>query len=584
MPDLRRTAPSVLLIFQLLLCLSVFHQLKNNYPFFQHPPAGTDMVTNLQEAEGILAGTFPGNRPYERVFLYSYFLASLLFISGGSLVAARLLQSFLLLAISWSVYKSAKLVLSRDSALLAMTLAVFYRPFYIFAFFFLDTMLQAFLLIATIHLLLICRKAGRPLTASGAGIAAAAFVLIRPNSLLLLPVFLFFFRGLEHSRRMISAFLLAFCFLLFVPVARNYLVSGEPKLIVGSSSTFWIGNNEAATGGMLLGEAKKRIDDLAADKGKGVYFSEVWRFFREKPLSFIKLQLQKAHLFFRSYEIPNNINIFEVTSKSLTLEFLPFGFGLVGTLGLAGAGWGLLRRNNYPLQQIILSLVAYSFAVCVFFVISRFRIPAVPLLIILAASFSAELTGLFNKRLWKSAALPLLLLLIAAGIVFSDAASSLIRAAGHSKTIVSDEGTLYLDDNNLWRSRKIVRLNQGVTAEKHLVLGRAQSGALLRICYIAKKPASVLLIDHNGSAAHVPQLKTMLLQQKEGEGFYAGDFPLPAMTRSGRNVIRISAETPLLLPYDDSSTLGRSFFTDSSGARTTLSGELMIRVLYPPQK
>jgi len=110
--------------------------------------------------------------------------------------------------------------------------------------------------------------------------------------------------------------------------------------------------------------------------------------------------LAKLAYFWTHVEILNNRHIYVMTERyTPVMRLLPLGFWLVGPLGLLGlaACWGR-GRELFPLWGFV---VVYMSSVVIFFVNSRFRVPVLPLLILLGAYGVAELARAVGSRRWS---------------------------------------------------------------------------------------------------------------------------------------------------------------------------------------
>lgn len=555
----------ILILIQFILITVVFLQLKTDYPFFDYPPAGTDMTTNLNEANGIISGSFPGGKPFERIFLYSYFLSFLLRISGGNLSVCRFLQSMLLILITIAAAKTAEILYGKKGWWTAAVLSILYWPFYAYGFFFLDTILQTALF--TVSILMLLSKQENHWKSVLTGLISALFVLIRPNTLILFPVFILSF---VRSKNWIRegkwlSFSLSFLLFVLIPVFYNYSVCGELKLIRGSGSTLWIGNNPKASGGMMLGKVKQEADDIALIHGKKAYIDLVKQFVFENPAAFARLQLKKILMYFEAYEVPNNLNLYEIRNFSGILKFIPAGFWLICPFFLSAAFFRI-RKAQISERVLFLSISGYILAVCIFFVISRFRIPAVPLMIIAVSGFLIDFPGR------KAAAAVVLFLLLCS----HERMSGVVKRLQYSSFEQLETGGLISDDNGLWRSRKVVALFPGRTAEKVLKLADPVSG-MLQVCLIAEKAPVKLKCRINDNRFVLDLIQQDTEENSGREKFITALYLIPGILSRGKNSFIVIPETDLYLPYDDSAQLGRSSVSD--GKKTTvLSGELMIRI------
>ncbi len=85
-------------------------------------------------------------------------------------------------------------------------------------------------------------------------------------------------------------------------------------------------------------------------------------------------------------------------------------FGVVAPFALLGMGWSIRRwRELFPLYAMV---AVHLGAGLVFFVLSRYRIPVVPILTVFAAAAGVRLVSLLRRRAWRPVALALSALLV----------------------------------------------------------------------------------------------------------------------------------------------------------------------------
>ena len=179
-----------------------------------------------------------------------------------------------------------------------------------------------------------------------------------------------------------------------------------------------MGNNPAADGTPY---ARQGIDwqrleilpyqaDMAAssaDRGR-FYLAEGFGFMVEQPLSYLHLLYRKFRLFWHAFEIPVSVDIHFYEAHSHLSSLNVFGFGVVAPLALVGLVWNWHRWRQYGLLYGF--GLSYLVSSLLFTVCARYRLPAVPLLMLFAAEAVRQGALSLKGHQWRrSAALALAL-------------------------------------------------------------------------------------------------------------------------------------------------------------------------------
>jgi O-6-methylguanine DNA methyltransferase len=180
---------------------------------------------------------------------------------------------------------------------------------------------------------------------------------------------------------------------------RNGLVGGSflPTTSQGGVN-FYIGNNPQADGtyqpivpGKQIPALERREPARLAEQamGRRLTAGEVSRYWlgrsldwvRREPGAFARLQVRKLGMFWSWYEWPDAVDYYHVKTLSpvLRLPLLEFG----GAVLLALAGLFLARRRLGTFAPVLLYTLGWMLTTVVFFLFSRYRLPAVPALLVL---------------------------------------------------------------------------------------------------------------------------------------------------------------------------------------------------------
>lgn len=423
-----------------------------------------DELYHVEWARALAAGDWLGSSIFFRAPLYPYILGMLLRISDGSLIVARHVQAAYGSLVPVLTYLIGRRVLNERVGLLAGVIACAY-PFLIY---FDNELLIVSLIVLLdalmLHLILRADRIptwGRWLTA---GVVMGLSAIARPNVLVFIP-FLFLWIWFEARRSettnlqsrerpreseggdgrlslvrgrtpLLAAaartvlFLIGVALIVLPVTLRNATLEGDFVLIASQGGVnFYIGNNEQADGISAvvpgLGEAWmyedcERVAErecgarLKPSEVSGYWYGLGQRFLRDHPGAAARLYLKKLVLFWDSFELANNKDIYFFGRMSPLFRSLSWlHFGVITPLAFVGA-WVARRRKGASL--LILFLFSYMGSVLLFFINARYRLPIIPVIIIFSSAGALWLWDRARDRRWR----PLVvgLLVVAAVAVF----------------------------------------------------------------------------------------------------------------------------------------------------------------------
>ena len=343
-------------------------------------------------------------------------LLALLKLGGAGLVATRLFQAVLGALSCVLLYAIARRFFPAPTPLLTGLIAVGYWPFILYNGELLATTLTIFIELLLVIQLVRCTDRPSYWSAAGAGALLGLLIETRSNTLLLVPVALWWLYHRTRSRLLVP-FCVGLCAVLAPFLVHNYLIQGTPLPFQGAWS-FYMGNNPAADGTPY---ARQGIDwqrleilpyeaDMAAlpaDRGR-FYLSAGLDFIVDQPLAYLHLLYRKFRLFWHAFEIPVSVDIYFYEAHSRLSYLNLFGFGLVAPLALVGLVWNWNRWHQcgllygFGLSYLVSGLL---FTVC-----ARYRLPAVPFLMLFAAEALRQGALSLKGHQWRrSAALALAL-------------------------------------------------------------------------------------------------------------------------------------------------------------------------------
>ena len=179
----------------------------------------------------------------------------------------------------------------------------------------------------------------------------------------------------------------------------NYFIARDPVFLSAHAGiNFWIGNNPYANGyphfppGLRAGQAAMLEDSITAAEaaaGRPLKRSEVSAYWSKQAKTYIaqhfatwlKLLLVKLRNFWSAFQYDDISVITNLRSQGVILPGIYFG--LVAALGLAGMAisWWTAPASRWVTAAVLLQMTA----LLAVFVTERYRLPAVPGLLVLGA-------------------------------------------------------------------------------------------------------------------------------------------------------------------------------------------------------
>jgi 4-amino-4-deoxy-L-arabinose transferase-like glycosyltransferase/predicted negative regulator of RcsB-dependent stress response len=406
------------IIFSLALTIRLTYlcEISAN-PTFQVPIV--DSKTYDETARSLVAGQGLVSNFFWQPFFYPFFLSVVYFFSGGSIIAAKVIQVLLGASTCALTYRLGEKIFGGRTGIIAGLITAFYGPMFFYESELLATVLETFWVIVIILLFLKAKEQDKGWHWFFLGLCGALGIITRPT---LLP---FFFAGCIWLRLLVRqelslmtrfGLLFAGFALVAAPVgaATMYAVGKFSILPTSSGINLYIGNNPNRCQTLTIrpGGDWERLTKLPSQYGMGKTALDEDRFFKQQvieyvkkqPLDFIKGLGHKTLEFICSREIPRNISIYIFGRWSRLLRLLMwkaggFGFplGVIFPLAVLGVifNW---RRIPAP---VILFVVLYPLSVILFFVASRYKVPMVPILAILAAAGLVSAVKRVRLKQWR---------------------------------------------------------------------------------------------------------------------------------------------------------------------------------------
>jgi tetratricopeptide (TPR) repeat protein len=429
-PRLRGRAAALVIVFVALACRLVALAQLGGHPMLR-PEGVLDDAVYVQLAQRVASGDLLlGPEAYALAPFYTYFLGVIFALTGGSIVAGRVVQVLLGTAAVALVMQTASDWFGKRAGLAAGALAALTGVFVFNEMLILQSAIDPFL--TSLALFAVARAARRqsiPLFAA-AGVSLGALALNRPNAVVCVIATAAIWLLVRRSRAAVgqSVALVLGAALLIAPFAiRNRIVSGEWVLITSHGGlNFYIGNGEGADGtwrqvdgvtpsiegqtrDVRLVAGKALQHPVSSGEASDYFYTLAWRWIGAHPAAWLRLMAWKAALICNATEVALNYSYaYFSRDESSLLSVLIVGPWLIIPLGIFGLAVGAGRHPRDAYLTWAAFAPIYALSVIAFFVSSRYRLPLlVPLLI----GGGAAVDRLFqwaaeraNRRLFLAAA------------------------------------------------------------------------------------------------------------------------------------------------------------------------------------
>lgn len=398
-------------IFVLSLCVRLLYLYESaGSPGFAVPivdARGYDLIASSLVNTGKMPKQF-----FWQQFFYPSFLSAVYYFSNCSVVVALVVQAVLGAVNCVLTFFLGRRVFNRRVGIAAAIFVAFYGPL---IFHEMDLIAVVWVVFWSLVLILLFLKIARSrnlLWFFLLGVCSALSIITRPNFILFIIAGLIWVGVVLYKARAglffsVGCFLLtAFGFIVIVlPVAtQNYRLTGHFSILPASGGVnFYIGNNpdfEAAE--IRVGTTWEHIVNMPKKHGitgetwqqQRFFYDKVREFIISDPIGFLKRLANKALQFVSSREIPGDVDIYLFRQWSELLKFLVWkadGFGFPFGLLLPLAVIGLVYNRRSIPMPVILFVITYPLLIILTHVKTRYRVPMVPVLSILAVSGCAYL-------------------------------------------------------------------------------------------------------------------------------------------------------------------------------------------------
>jgi len=394
-------------------------------PDYRHPVV--DAATHDYWARGLAFGEWTppagqpdpamASSPYFRPPAYPYFLAAIYAVSGGSLLAPRIVQMLLGLCSALLVFLIGRRWFGRTTAFVGAAGMVLWWVLLYFETELLAPALLLPLLLGAFWFLGLWHDTGRLRHLLPAAVLLGLACLGRPTVLAFVPVAVLWVawecraaRPLRPARsrtRSLALFIVPLVVVVGLATLRNAVV-GHDRVLVSSNGgvNLYIGNNPQANGfaanelpGLgrfgtcfdyvhILHALERRLHEPVSHSRASRWFAgEAWSWMRQHPASAAGLMVRKACLLWGNAEVGNNKELALERENSSVLRWLPGPFAALAAAAVLGAVLVWRRRNvaDRSMAFLLGSFVVVLIGATVpFFAAARFRVPALPMLFLFA--------------------------------------------------------------------------------------------------------------------------------------------------------------------------------------------------------
>lgn len=397
---------AVISVMALALRLIAGWQMYQSVPDVKNPIDQTDMYTYLKYGKQFAEGTYNdhGGAYYYQPFYYAVFLRFLFTLFGSDPLVIVIAQSILGgMTVFLAGITGARLG-GKKAGIIAAIILMLFRNHILYTPFALIAILQTFFITLSFYLTLLAFDRKKWQYWMLLGMTMSCSILTRGNLLLMVPVVMFFIwkvhkPGLKQVLVPMTVFLLS----VYVPQLpfsiKNYQVTGKwtgPS--TAGNIVLSIGNNPDAPPGTenlpmphyINYDEYDEVNHWMSDKDKLSDSMKGW--IKSNPGKWLELKLRTLFLFMSNHECYNNITLSQTVqhvpwmNSLILLDFwivaIPFLVLLIRTVIKRNF---IRRKDNF----LIVSVVVYTASIVLFYVLSRYKLPIVP---ILAVSAGMEFT------------------------------------------------------------------------------------------------------------------------------------------------------------------------------------------------
>jgi len=401
-------------------------------------------------AKKIADGSFTSRVVYEFSPLFAYISAGIYRLFAPDVFYIRIMNIVFGIVTCWMAYLTGSAIANRRTGLLACLVAAVYKPFIFYSIVPLKDTLAVALFALACYLSVIALKRDDPdgmpplpagpggrislifqknrlaCIAASLGMAAGLLMNVRPNAVILLPLFpmLILWYGKKNGTPLKKAIIGLLLYVLGLSLAvspfviRNIRVAGEFALTTSQTGfNLYLGNNlknpdpyyrpvsfaspsPFAQGIHFTIEASRRLGKKLSPEGASSYWSrEVIRSALAQPADFTWKLAQKTLVLFNRFEACDHYDIDFISGFVPFFKFPLVNFWLLLPFGMAGL---ILRSARNDRGRILLTILFfYALTLIIFFTNGRYRL-LIPVILIPFASLEVmEILASLRERQYR---------------------------------------------------------------------------------------------------------------------------------------------------------------------------------------
>ncbi len=402
--DYKKFVPiALLLILLLMTVLRAGYSLQiADYPGFNRFIFPDDQDYYHKTAVAIADGYIIGQKgPITRGPGYLYFLGAVYQLFGKTPLAARVIQWGLGIITGLLIFLLTRRLFTDKEALTASLLYALYLPALCYEGALLMASLVTFLLTAAFYCLIraVYDRSSPCLILSGIFYGWA--FICRPNNIFLFMAGLVFLALNRTDRRRMLRFVLPFVSVYGLIVLRNLLAGTGLLSITTQGRLVLLNSHFHQACGVGWWEQDSWYPLLKT------YGGSSWRFMlfllediSSHGMNWIHLQFSKLYAFFFNYEFSQFVDFYAYREVVPLLRLPYVSLGILSPLAILGLVLLFLKRREKGRLLLALYFITGVFSVIAFYVLSRFRLPLIPLFCVISAFTLWRLPGTFYKLNW----------------------------------------------------------------------------------------------------------------------------------------------------------------------------------------